>query len=236
MISIAIANYNRSDMTMEAFAKVLDNPFVSEVVIVDDCSDVEVYEDLARKIEGLDKVVLYRNDENLGPFLNKAEAVWNCTSEWVIILDCDNIIDNDYINFAENIEKRNDTIYCPAVVRILRPEGGQWDFTLLSGGVDKNTAKDFVDIRLFKILMNTGNYLINRKACLNTFVARMFSADLSELDTFYFNYLWIESGGLLSVTSGLTYIHRIHDDSYYLKNADLFLSIQKRLTNLIKEL
>jgi len=236
MISIAIANYNRSDMTMEAFAKVLDNPFVSEVVIVDDCSDVEVYEDLARKIEGLDKVALYRNDENLGPFWNKREAVRRCRNEWVILLDCDNSIDNDYINFAENIEKRNDTIYCPAVVRILRPEGGQWDFTRLSGGIDENTAKDFVDIRLFKILMNTGNYLVNRGWYMDIVEYRTISADLSELDTFYFNYLWIEAGNRLSVEGGMTYIHRIHDDSYYLKNADLFLSIQKRLTNLIKEL
>ena len=236
MISIAIANYNRSDMTIEAFAKVLDNPFVSEVVIVDDFSDIEVYEDLARKIEGLDKVVLYRNDENLGPFWNKREAVRRCRNEWVILLDCDNSIDNDYINFAENIEKRNDTIYCPAVVRILRPEGGQWDFTRLSGGIDENTAKDFVDIRLFKILMNTGNYLVNRGWYMDIVEYRTISADLSELDTFYFNYLWIEAGNRLSVEGGMTYIHRIHDDSYYLKNADLFLSIQKRLTNLIKEL
>ena len=236
MISIAIANYNRSDMTIEAFAKVLDNPFVSEVVIVDDCSDTEVYDDLSRKVEGFDKVFLYRNDDNLGPFWNKYEAVSLCYNEWVILLDCDNIIDNDYIDFAENIEKRNDTIYCPAVVRILRPEGGQWDFTQFSDDIDRDTAKHLVARRPFRILMNTGNYLVNRDEYLYTFDFITISPELSELDTFYFNYLWIEAGNRLKVTSGLTYIHRIHDGSYYLKNAELFLSIQDRLTNLIKRL
>jgi len=69
MISIAIANYNRSAMTVESFAKVLDNDLVAEVVILDDCSDEKVYADLFAGCEGLDKVVLDRNEDELGAVL-----------------------------------------------------------------------------------------------------------------------------------------------------------------------
>jgi len=237
MISIAITNHNRSDMTIEAFAKVIDNPFVTEVVIVDDCSEENIYNDLVSKVKSLDndKVFLYRNDKNLGAFFNKYEAIRRCRNEWVIIFDSDNIIDNDYINIAATLEKRPDTIYCPAVVQILREQRGKWNFTAFSD-IDLNTAKLFVYDRNFKILMNTGNYLVNRRRYVNTIVARHLNKGFCKDDSFYFNYLWLKDGNRLSVTTGMTYMHRIHDGSYWLDNADLFLAIQNKLIEKIKAL
>ena len=57
-ISIAIPTYNRSDMTINAFLSVYDDKRVAEIVIVDDESDLGMFNKLKDVCDYLPKVTV----------------------------------------------------------------------------------------------------------------------------------------------------------------------------------
>jgi glycosyltransferase involved in cell wall biosynthesis len=239
MISLAIANYNRVEMTIESFIQVLDNDLVGEIVIVDDYSDINIYAELWNKIQELhtDKVFLLRNAENKGAFLNKYEAVKKCTGDWVILLDCDNKIDNDYIEKVNALDKKQDTLYCPEVIYSLHKTKIQWlykEFNTLV--LDKWNIKSYIEDKLFGTCMNTGNFFFNRQEYLDVVELSRIDKRLYMLDSFYFNYLWLAKSNKMVVVPDLYYEHRIHDGSYYLKNKNNFVKIHRALVENVKAL
>jgi hypothetical protein len=239
MISLAIANYDRVEMTIESFIQVLGNALVGEIIIQDDFSDVNKYAKLWNLIQGLntDKVKLYRNVENIGPFLNKYKVVKQCNNEWCILLDCDNIIDNDYIEKVSNLEKDKDTIYCPEVMYKLNKEGVNWtykEFNTLD--IDRTNVKEHIDNSVFSTWLNTGNYFFNRQRYTDVVEQTVLDVRLSTLDSFYFSYLWLLQGYKLKIVPELSYIHRVHDGSYYLNNRKALRSVFDIIKTKIKEL
>jgi len=115
MITLAIPNYNRSELVIESFTHVINDHRINEIIILDDFSDIKIYNDLNSKIQNINnpKIKLYRNDSNLGAFLNKKKSVILSNNDWIILLDSDNIINTDYI---DTIIDKNDTktIYSPS--------------------------------------------------------------------------------------------------------------------------
>ena len=89
-ISLAIPFYNTSKYFLDCIKYAVDDEFVSEIVVNDDCSRQEEYDNLLLLVDGKDKIKVYRNDHNLGAFRNKYIAVKNCTNDWVYLLDSDN--------------------------------------------------------------------------------------------------------------------------------------------------
>src|SRR5690349_2792113 len=95
-ISVAITNYNRSTLTIESFIQVLDYHRISEILILDDCSEQSHFNTLKSLLPVSPKIKLLRNDQNLGMSLNKAKAIRLCEEEWVAILDSDNIFTHEF--------------------------------------------------------------------------------------------------------------------------------------------
>ena len=125
-LSLAITTFNRPQMTIKSFEKVLDDHRITEIVILDDASEKESYEELERLIKELDnkKITLLKNEINLGMSLNKLRAISECSSPWVIIFDSDNVLDTSYLDafdshilhVAINHPTLNPSsvIYCPS--------------------------------------------------------------------------------------------------------------------------
>jgi len=63
-ISIAIPSYNRANLLFDSFSKVMENENVSEIVIVDDASNEDIYEVVKETAEPFQKIKLYRNQTN----------------------------------------------------------------------------------------------------------------------------------------------------------------------------
>ena len=239
MISLAIANYNRAEMTIESFAQVLDNGLVDDIVIMDDYSEPDIYVKLWNAVNNLNtnNVYLIRNAENYGAFLNKYRAVKQCKNDWVIVLDCDNIIDGSYIKIASTLDKKEDVLYCPEVLYSLGKEKEQWNYSEFNKGpLDKWNIKEHIESALFGTCMNTGNFLVNRKEYIDVVELSKIDKRLCLLDSFYFNYLWVAKMNKMQVVPGLGYEHRIHDGSYYRKNKKLFATIHSELVKAVKEL
>ena len=246
MISLAIPTYNRPEMTLESFAKVLDNPLISEIVIVDDHSEFSNYVKLWNAVQALnsDKIFLLRNATNLKPLRNKYEAVKSCGNEWVILLDSDNIIDNEYVNVLGKIgDLDKNTLYCPEKLINLR---GQtiWDYSEFQYGdysevqydINKIAAVRNVNNGNFQTFLNTGNYFLNRNEYLRVHESNDISKELSINDAMYFSYLWLKAGNNMGIIPGLNYIHRVHKGSWYKNNQKECGRATDEIIKLIKQL
>src|SRR3954469_23730640 len=101
MISLCITTYNRFDLTIESFRQVIDDPRISEILIVDDNSKAEIFNLFSGMVSSdpnQAKIKLFRNFENLGMSRNKARAVELASNPWCIVLDSDNVIDSAYLD------------------------------------------------------------------------------------------------------------------------------------------
>lgn len=229
MLSLCITTYNRFEMTMESFEKVLDDPRIREIVIVDDCSEIEYYDKMAAATIDMPKVRLIRNEKNLGMSLNKKKAVELSKSEWCIIFDSDNIIGVDYLDAAFGLEfQKNRTIYCPdfAVPQFdYRQHGGSY--------IDRTNVTRFIEKPMAEPVLNTCNYIVNRAKYLEVF---QHNPEMKGTDTIWFNYLWLSAGYTFYIVPDMQYIHRVHDGSGFLADCDYNMKKAKEIKQLIKQL
>lgn len=227
MISLAITTYDRSGFVIESFINVLNNPFINEIVIVDDCSDISIYNNLKTIIDNLNnpKIKLYRNETNLDVFLNKRRSVELCTNDWVIQFDSDNILGEDYINIIRGLGRlEEDMLYCPETLYDIYNTKVQWTYSEFNHLIfDKSNIRTYVRDVNFETNMNTGNNFFNRNTFLEATKESNIDepiADISAGDGMYIYYLWILAGNRAKVVKGLRYIHRLHAGSNYLNHIE----------------
>ncbi|MEC5156832.1 glycosyltransferase [Chryseobacterium sp. MP_3.2] len=109
-ISIIIAIYNRKDELFELLNSLsfqTDKDF--EVIIVDDGSQINLRPTLELFKENLD-LKFFRKD-NSGPGLSRNYGSRRAKNDWLIFIDSDVIVENDYI---QNIKKNIEVITCDA--------------------------------------------------------------------------------------------------------------------------
>ena len=238
-LSLVIPTFNRTDFVIEAFNQVLANPVINEIVISDDFSDCEVYIKLWNLINNLnaEKIKLFRNDENLGPLLNKYEAVKKCKNGWIIMVDSDNRIDNDYIEKIIQLSSlEEDTLYCP---ERLMEINGKVNFSYHEYRdliISKDNVKKYIDNINFECWMNTGNYFFNRKAYLRNVENNKIDSKLCLTDSVYFSYLWLLSGNRMQIVPDLYYVHRIHKGSWWQNHSKDCVRLTTEIVNKIKEI
>ena len=220
MITLAITTYNRTDFVIESFSSVLDNDHINEVVIVDDFSDIDIYNDLKSKIESIDnhKIKLYRNDFNLKPLLNKLEAIKFSQNDWVILLDSDNKITNEYVNLVWSLQKNENTLYLPQKLLHFDDEVIS-DFSKYGNVfINKKNIKNYLVVSEITTILNVGNFFINKKKYLDAFDNTKVEKNLETNDALYFSFLWLINNSNIEIVNGLNYYHRQHGGSWYLNN------------------
>lgn len=198
-ISLCLTNYNRVSMLSQSYAQVLNDPRISEVVIVDDHSDVHVWNRLQWPQHY--KIKLHRNAQNLGCYRNKREAIRKAANEWVIIFDSDNVLTTAYLDRLFYKEWKPDTIFAPDFAE------PHFDYTSFAGQtLTKVNVHTFVDQKHFTALINTMNYFVNRDEYLRVWEDR---DEPWTADSALQNYNWLKAGNKIHVLAGLRYTHRI---------------------------
>lgn len=231
-LSLCITNYNRDVMTVESFRGMEAHPLIEEVVIADDCSEIACFNRLSSLVDGMKKVRLHRNQENLGMSVNKAKAVELAMNEWCILLDSDNVIDARYLDaLAKHMEAfylSPDVIYCPDFAE------PRFDYRAFANYyITKFNALTLAGMRMFDCLMNTCNYVVHRDTYLDVYE---FNAKMKGSDTIWMNYLWLKAGKTLYVVPGMRYFHRVHDGSGFLKDAKYNMEQAEAVMGMIKGL
>jgi glycosyltransferase involved in cell wall biosynthesis len=241
MITICIPTFNRHEMVVRSFIEVIDEPIITEIIIVDDCSDLDKFEKLNFEILKLksSKIRIFRNEENKGAFLNKLESVKKSKNDWIILIDSDNILNKDYIRSIPDILD-NRCFYLPSQAIC---DSGLLDYRIFSGIIiEKNKFKDMSlssDDRS-NCLLNTGNYLVNKKIYLQSIELESDIKSPSALDVFYQIYLCFKNidGFYMNVVPNMNYTHTLHksegeeNGSYYVMNhieSNNFLSYLKKI-------
>lgn len=214
MISLCLTSWNRDSMTFDAFRNVLNDDRISDIVIVDDCSDERIYNNLAFMVNGIAKVHLYRNETNLGCYHNKRRAVELAQNEWVILFDSDNVLSKEYLDAIENVSSMNER----PTTTLLQPEWARphFDFRKFSGSViSKDNVKGYMRQQHFTTMLNAMNFFVNRDEFLKI---PHRDSETWTADSIYFNYLWLKAGNKIYVTPGMQYDHLVHNGSHYKAN------------------
>lgn len=243
-LSLCITTYNRYEMTIESFAKVIDDPRIDDIVILDDASTDGSERKLADYFEDNEKVSVVHKIINQGMSLNKRDAISHAKNEWCIILDSDNIIGSDYldafyrdvtcIDSAINLKGNENTIFCPDFAK------PKFDYTKYSnrdkmpyGIYDFRNASTFIKEDGFNCLMNTCNYIVNRDFYLKTY---QHNPEHIASDTIWHNYNHLKAGGMFRVIAGMQYYHRVHDGSGFLQDAAGNMARATEVRKLIQQL
>jgi glycosyltransferase involved in cell wall biosynthesis len=203
---------------LQSFEQVLNDDRITEIVIVDDHSAIEIYEALKEELSKYEKVRLYRNEKNLGMSLNKFKSVELCTNEWVIIFDSDNVIDSTYVDaIAKKKTMFVNTIYCPSFA------APSFDYRQHEGKVisKMNIGQEIQD-KMLNCCMNTCNYVVHRRMYLDVY---QMNKDMKGTDTLWFAYLWLKSGKNFFIVPDMHYMHRVHDGSGFME--DLTYNMKK---------
>lgn len=208
MFSLGITTHNRIVEVVRLITSVYYLPEIAEIVIVDDCSDD--YEKLLNYTH-FKKVKLYRNERNLGCYLNKLEVIKKCTQPHILLIDSDNVIDKHYVKKCiENIDGKS----------IIAPSKAlpNFDYTSLIGTLDKSILNQARTNSTVDCLLNTCNYCLPREEFLEFMKKLDTETNWKGVDSMYMSVEWLKSGRKIKVIEGMEYQHDIRPhDSVYLK-------------------
>jgi hypothetical protein len=227
MFSLCIPTMDRFDNFLSRYLpKYLANEYVNEIIITDENgNDVEK---IKLAFPDNNKLVLIKNERRLGPFLNKLKACSFAKNEWIVLMDSDNFAYIDYFKTAKYyIEHLGDQKNIALAPSKARPN---FDWSHLSGFVYKkgsfatNNQKESQVKQHHQtssiVLMNTGNYVIN-KFLINNLNLDNEANNIQQspsCDVIYFNTLLFEQLDLhLHVVPDLAYDHVVHNGSIYLQ-------------------
>lgn len=226
-LTLAITTRNRYDLLLESFKQVVNDPRVSEIVIVDDHSNPAIVASLRALHFASGKVKIFFNDHNLGVYRNKKKSVEMATNDWVIVFDDDNIITTKYIDRLFEIEQWDEnTSYLPMKAK------PKFDYTMFSGVTfTRSNVSQYVKLGQFDCLINTMNYFTNKKQYLKVWDA---SVEPISADSIYVNYLNLKAGNKLFVVPNLEYEHRVHSGSHYVQNQHRSNMFHKKLMEKLK--
>lgn len=195
---------------MESFAGVLADARIREIVISDDFSKDGSFEKLMAKFSGHVKVKVFRNKANVDCYRNKRQAVELATSDWVILLDDDNIIDGQYLDAIYKQLWKPEVIYCPDWAK------PSFNYTSFSGVLaSRRNIRMLLSRPHFDTVLNTCNYFLHRPTYLACWDG---SINPHTADTLFHALNHILKGGSFMVVPGLRYWHRIHEGSHYKRN------------------
>ena len=225
-ISICIPTWNRFQMTINAFAQVLADDRVDEVVLVDDASTNESAIHLANYFAGNPKVKVYSNTVNIDCYRNKHAAMQNATGTWCILFDSDNILTTTYLDALYAIpEWDNHTVYQPEWAR------PHFDFRQWAGlNITWKNVKQYIysngQVQTgLETGLNAMNFFVNRNEYLNVWDG---SVDPVTSDSIYFAYCWLMKGNRYHITKDLQYDHLVHD-AHYVQNVHRTGNFHKEL-------
>lgn len=210
-LTLAITNFNRYELLQESYKEIIDDPRISEVLIMDDHSDQEVFKLVHALRLTHPKIRVVRQTVNRGMMQNKADAIALSKNEWVIIFDSDNIIRPNYLDAIPK-ELHKDTIYLPdfAEPHFNYQKFSGWEVTSLN-------VKRLVLDDMGNCCLNTCNYLVHRDTYGQVY---KINPEMKGTDTIYMAYLWLMAGKKFFVVAGMRYFHRVHNGSGFMADAD----------------
>lgn len=219
-ISLCIPTMNRFDGFLRGYLlyylQYLKEGIIDEVVICDETGND--YQKIIETFGFLPNFKVVKNDSVLGVFKNKLKVASLATSDYIAIIDSDNFCDATYFNTVKKYITEKEHMFSSAV--ILAPSFAKPNFNYKqfeNAVVTKSNFKDFYYAGNFETLLNTGNFVVNKKIIENIRYDESVMFVITAADVLYFNLLaYLQFDDLqLHVVENLEYNHVVHGGSIY---------------------
>jgi len=228
-LTLAITVYNRWEMLLESFAGVISDDRIDEILIMDDCSKDEYWNKIKELPKFNPKIKVVRQLENRGMSVNKRDAIFNSTNEWVLIGDSDNIFEKDYLDALEKEWSKQGSpfkghIFSPSFAKPM------FDYRKFERTLFNLDDLPKLNDPSCNCLFNTCNYVVHREEYVRTWKE---NKEHKASDTIWFAYLWLKEGNSLYVVPDMYYTHRVHNGSGFMEDVDYNMKKAEEVKNKI---
>jgi len=225
-ISLCIPTMNRFDTFLNNYIKkyinYLNKNIIDEIIICDENGNdyekiLNSYSELLSNNDS--KFRIYKNDEILGVFKNKLKVCSLATNQYIALIDSDNFCDETYFIRAKNYILQNEDKFSKHI--ILSPSFAKPRFNYKhfeNSVVTKYNLKNYYHVHMFEVLLNTGNYILNKNIIENITYDDSVMHLITAGDVLFFNLLAFQQFEDLElhVIKDLEYDHVVHDGSTYI--------------------
>lgn len=236
MLSLCIPTMDRFDTFLKKnLDRYLLDPLIDEIIITDENGND--FEKITKNYNN-DKIKVFKNDRQLGPFMNKLKCCKMAKNEWIMLIDSDNYADQTYSKTVMNYIETNK----PTKQSVLSPVFGSsvFDYRSINPKImTRNNIKNTNNFPLLTTVMNTGNYVINKHLIDNINIDKEHEniKKSSSCDVIFFNTLLFEQFDLVfHMVSNLNYEHVVHDNSIYLQTCGKYRDFNNQIENRFRSL
>ena len=217
MLTIAIPTMRRWSFLKDSIPAYLARPEVAEVIVCDETG--EDYDALYKAFGDHKKLRLYKNERRLGIYENKKKCLSLANTDWLALLDSDNIFGDDwfealaYMDFSDkkrifasadfksvNVKTHDTTRHCQKF-RGLVLDRSTWNETLTEAN--------------WNFLLNDGNWIVPRSVIETLPDVR--SETLQAADAIFMARCFVKGGYCIYYVPGLEYTHLVHPGSSWLQ-------------------
>ena len=221
-LTVAIPTMKRFSFLQKSVPQMLENPLITAVVICD-----ETGEDI-RQIETTSwgkhpKLRLHQNPKRLGMYYNKRKCMEVSPTEWVAVLDSDNLFPEDFFETIHDLWKKeganSKTVYASGqILRVFLKTGESEEKTKQFSGlkISKTNWNTVFQMPGWNFLLNDGNW-IGHKSLLDAWPTDIKEEQIRATDSLRIVRNFIKEGYTYFIVPDLRYIHTVHDDSEWIK-------------------
>ena len=219
-LTVAIPTLRRWGFLQKTLPSLLDNDLISWVVISDETGE-DIKQIQATEYATNSKLILSTNTEILGMYRNKRRCLELAPTEWVAVLDSDNVFPEAFFETIMDELQTADqkTIYASAnIVRLFLKTGESEERTQHFSGkkINQSNWNETLQTRAWNFLLNDGNWIAH-KSLLEAWPLDLPESKIKATDSLMIVRNAVLSGFTYYVLPGLRYIHTVHDDSEWIK-------------------
>lgn len=224
-ISLCIPTKDRFDTFLNKYLDIyfdyLQQHIINEIVICDENGND--YDKIILKygdyIHSHNNFKVYKNDAVLGAFKNKIKVCQMATNNYMALIDSDNLADDNYFLTAKKYIETNQNKFTSSIILAPSFARPNFDYTRFNDIViTKYKLKEYFNKDLFRTVLNTGNFVINKNIINNIKFENGNMLNTNACDVEYFNLLVFQQFNDFEfhIVKGLEYSHVVHNDSLYL--------------------
>jgi glycosyltransferase involved in cell wall biosynthesis len=199
----------------------LHHESVSKVVVCDETGeDVKAIQ--ASRWKSHPKLLLHVNEHRLGMYANKRKCVELSPTDWVAVLDSDNLFPDEYFQALfdtwKDIGADSKTVYAASeIVRVFLKTGESEERTRHFSGmrITKSNWNQVLQTNAWNFLLNDGNW-VGHKSVLQAWPP-LAEERVKATDSIRIIKHLMENGWTYYIVPGMRYIHTVHDDSEWIK-------------------
>ncbi len=221
--TVAIPTMRRwASFLAKSIPQYLEFDLVSHVVVCDETGE-DIDAILASSFGNHPKLHLHKNEKRLGAYLNKRQCIEKSPSDWVAVLDSDNIFPEEFFEKAYetlNKEKWNPSLVLASAdnTRLFIQTGKEEKRTSHFSGlrITKQNWNQILQMPDWNFLLNDGNYIVH-KSVFDYLNPKYTLEQVQAADAILAAKQMVANGCTYYIVPGLWYIHTVHNDSEWIK-------------------